>query len=483
MTHEFTWCGRTFTLQKHPEAMRAHRAGRFTAEQLAQQSWYLRIRVDGQPRTIRLGNHRTTEAVQMAKRILAQRSQSPTDLTKALDSLRPARNTFPTIRTIVDAMLSAPVATTEHTRVGYVSGTKVFLETTLGTMPAWDSHTVDVLTPDLVYRYRAAIHARAQAEAWDDARRSRAYRSGNSVLRDIRALFTPALQEYYRIGRQLTLPDLTGFREAPGFDGAAKTSSQYRRPSDTLLRATLSQLHATRDTHPARFVLVWLALGFGLRKSEAAAVRVGWFKRIEGRIHLELRAVVMPGSTKESPVTKNGEESPLIPVANDAWTHLGPLLEGRDPEEYAVPAVSATERRDTHFRALSTWLHDLGWETGKQYHEFRALAGALVYDACRDLYRVSRWMRHSSVTVTEKSYGRYNATSLPNTPASIVTAACVSLVPDARTDARGQSSQTVSNETHTAPFRIISEVAEPAQTVNFPTLPTEDTDSEDVKRP
>jgi len=483
MTHKFTWRSQTWTLHKHPAAIRAQRLGKLTEAQLAARPWYIRLTVAGKLRDIRLGDHRTAEAVAIAKKTLAQRAEDQNALAGALDSLRPVRNTYPTFRVVVDAMHTAPVSTTAHTRAGYASGTKVFLETTLGTLPAWDSHTVDVLTPDLVYKYRAAIHARSQAEHWDDARRARAYRSGNSVLRDIRALFTPALQEYYRIAHKLTLPDLTPFREAPGFDGATKTSSQYRRPSDDLLRTTLTELQATRDTHRARFLLIWLALGFGLRKSEAAAVRVGWFRTINGRIHLELRAVVEPGSTTESPVTKNGDQSPLIPVANDAWTHLGPLLEGQPADAYAVPAEHATERRDTHFRAISAWLQGLGWETGKQYHEFRALAGAWVYDACRDLYRVSRWMRHSSVTVTEKAYGRYNSTDTPDAPAAAVLAAIASPNRDAIGDAKGYGNQTLPNDAKEASFGVVSGQPIEAQAVNFPLVTPEPVVSERLMRP
>lgn len=422
MTHAFLWRGNTYTLAKHPEAQAQAKAGTITAEQLAARPWYLRITVDGKRRPIRLGDHRTAEAVALAKRILAQRADDAGALGGALDALRPQPATFPTLRQVVDLMMAAPIETTAHTRAGYASGAKVFIETALGTSPPWDSRTLDILTPDLVYKYRSAIHARAKTEGWDDARKARACRSGNSCLRDIRALFTPALQEFYRIGHKLTLPDLAAFRAAPGFANAAKTASQYRRPSDALLARTLADLQAGRDTERARFILVWLAIGFGLRKSEAAAVRCGWFREIGGRVHLELRAVVEPGSVHESSMTKNGEVCPLIPCANGAWGQLAPLLEGQPGDAYAVPATSKTERRDYHFRDISDWLRGLGWLTGKQYHEFRALAGAWYYDTCRDLYRTSRWMRHSSVTVTEKSYGRYNATDTPDAPSPAIAA-------------------------------------------------------------
>jgi integrase len=434
----------------------AARKGTITREKLAAGPWYLRVSIDGKLRPVRIAQSRSTDAIAEAKRILTQRAEDAPNLARALDSLRPVRSTAPTIRQIVDAMMSAPISTTEHTRRGYTSGTKMFLETTLGPVPAWDTRTIDALTPELVYKYRSAVHARLVAADADDLARARAYRTGNSILRDIRALFTPQLQEHYRIAHVLEIPaTIAAFREAPGFDGATKSQTQYRRPSDQLLSATLSDLMATRDTHRARFVAVWLALGFGLRKSEAAAVRVGWFREVDGHINLELRAVVKPGSTSESPMTKNGDVAPLIPCANGAWKHLGPILATMSPDDYAIPASSPTERRDGVFREISTWLAARGWETQKQYHEFRALGGCWLADATKDLYAVSRWLQHSSVTVTERAYGRYLRSSIPD-----VSPTMISNLPDSRRDTRPDSSashhQTTPNDTNTVLFGAVS---------------------------
>ena len=483
MTHEFTWRGRTFTLSKHPAHMVSHRAGKMTAAQLAQRPWYIRLVVAGQQRTIRLGDHRTAEAVALAKRVLTQRADDSDALTKALDAIGRPKSEWPTFGTIADLMMDAPVSTTPHTRKGYLSGAKVFIETTLGALPDWRTRTIDVLTPSLIFEFKSVLHRRAQEGHWTDAERARSHRSGNSTLRDIRALFTPALQEFYQIRHGLQMPaTLTAFRGAPGFSGAAKATHEYRRPSDDLLGRTLAELQSTRDTHRARFVLIWLALVFGVRKSEAAAVRRGWFVQIDGRMHLELRAVIEPGATTESDLTKNGQEAPRIPVCNGAWAQLAPCLEGLAPEDHVVPAQNMSERRDGHFRAISDWMRQLGWETAKQFHEFRALAGAWLYDHTRDLYQVSRWLRHSSVTITERNYGRYNRTQTTDAAAPIM-AALVSRPAVTGPDTTGYMHQTKPNDTSQASFGIISDVADPAQTVNFPTLPTEDTDSEDVKRP
>lgn len=314
-----------------------------------------------------------------------------------------------TLGAVVAAFEGAPGDWTPHTRRGYVGGLRTLVETALGTTPAWDSHPVSILTADFVFRFRHAVQVRSTG--LDDARRAQLARSANTALRSARALFSPHLLEHYRFSANLTLPSLIDFREAPGFRAVAK--DDYRIPSDELVRATLANLDATRDTHPDRYAAVWLALGFGLRKSEAAAVRAGWFVRFNGRVHLELRAVVQPGTPgQESTATKSGAVCPRIPVANGAWDRLGPVVEALAPDQHVLaPAGTDTYRGDALFDEISAWLRGLGWQTSKAFHEFRALAGCWV--AMRDGLLVARdWLRHSSVTTTERHYGRYVRTTV-----------------------------------------------------------------------
>jgi len=337
---------------------------------------------------------------------------------------------------IVEAFRSVPGDWTPHTRRGYIGGLRTLLETTLGSDVPWDSHLVSILTPNLVFRFRQAVQA--DAASLDDARRAQLARSANTVLRSARALFSPHLQEAYRITAGLNLPDMTGFREAPGFRHVQK--EDYRIPSDELIRATLEDLERSKSEHPDRYAAVWLALGFGLRKSEAAAVRAGWFVRLNGRIHLELREVVQPGTPGQtSNQTKNGAIAPRIPVTHGAWEHLGPIIEPLAPEDHVLaPSANATYRGDQLFDEISEWLRGLGWQTTKAYHEFRALAGCWV--AMRDGLLVARdWLRHSSITTTERHYGRYVRTAVSDLPATAL-------------DTTRHATQTAPNDTRLAQF-------------------------------
>jgi integrase len=331
----------------------------------------------------------------------------------ALDASRLRADTsVVTLGQVIEAFTAAPGDWTPHTKRGYTGSLRSIIDTALGTEPAWETRPITVLTGDLVYRYRQAVMRSAGDEG--SARLSQLCRSANTALRSARALFAPALLEHYRRESKLRLPDLSEFRTAPGFRGVAK--DDYHIPSDDLIRRTMEDLDRTRETHPDRYAAVWLALGFGLRRSEAAAVRANWFIRLNGRIHLELHEVVQPGTPGQtSTATKNGQVRPRIPVTNDAWRHLEPIVAARTRDQHLLaPDGTNTYRVDHLFDEVSAWLRGLGWETDKAYHEFRALAGCWV--AMRDGLLVARdWLRHASVTTTERHYGRYVRTAVSDT--------------------------------------------------------------------
>ena len=323
-----------------------------------------------------------------------------------------------TIVDVLEAFAATPGDWTPQTRRGYVGGLRTVIETALGTEPHWKSRPVTCLTGELVYRFKNLV----ALQSTDDARRAQLARSANTALRSARALFSPTLLEHYRLEHALTLPDLTEFRDAPGFRHVQK--EDYRIPPDDLVARTLQELERTKAEHPDRYAAIWLALGFGLRKSEAAAVRAGWFIRLNGRIHLELRAVVQPGTPGQtSTATKNGQVAPRIQVTNGAWERLAPIVEAMGAEDHVLaPKGTAHYRGDDLFDEISDWLRGLGWKTTKAFHEFRALAGCWV--AMRDGLLVARdWLRHSSVTTTEKHYGRYVRTQVTDVPVTVLVTA------------------------------------------------------------
>lgn len=374
----------------------------------------------------------------------------------ALEASRLRSASGTTLGQIVESFETAPGDWTPQTKRGYTASLRIIIETALGTAPAWGSRPVSILNSDLVYRFRQAVmSSESNAGA---ARLAQACRSANTALRSARALFAPPLVEHYRRAAGLTIPDLSEFRSAPGFRGVAK--DDYRIPPDELIRRTMEDLERTRESHPDRYAAIWLAIGFGLRRSEAAAVRANWFLQLNGRVHLELREVIQPGTpAKTSGATKNGSVRPRIPVANGAWMHLGPIVSSRKSEQHVLaPEGTSTYRADALFDEISAWLRSIGWQTDKAFHEFRALAGCWV--AMRDGLLVARdWLRHASVTTTERHYGRYVRTQ--------VTDAAWDAPRDTARDTGISSPHTAPNVTIAAPFGNVYDTRPTVQVVDF----------------
>lgn len=305
---------------------------------------------------------------------------------------------------------------------------------------AWNIPTVDdaalarplsALNADLIWTWKqnlttyAAAQAQLAADAGEDPqyRRAQILRSANSLLRQARSIFTPHLLEAYRRHRTreaaaLTLPDLAPFLEAPAFPGAAK--QDYFPADDHLIAKTFAALEHLEPGGavprlPASapdlnlYLAIWLAIGFGLRKSEVAQVRKNAFLTRDGATWLRLATT-----------TKNGS-LPEIRAQLGAAEKLQPHLDQLQPEDYLLRG-HPTERTEDVFRRCSTWMRDLGWQTEKTFHEWRAWSGCQIALA-HGLLAARDHLRHASIQTTERNYGRYLKTkiaevklTLPNLP-------------------------------------------------------------------
>ena len=381
--HEFTYEGKNRTIFKRGD------------------KWSIRLYTAYGDRWISLKTGILGSAIEAAKAIIkANQTMKAEDFREALgQKSRPAQ--VPTLGSIIDAFSTCPLNIGGDSRYGYIWAMRTIIEWTLGKETDWKERPVSILDGDLVFNYRTEVTRRAIKDRATAADLERTQRSANSCLRQARALFSDHMLEYYRIKAGLLLPDLAGFRSAPGFRGTVKTD--YQPPSDELIRTTLEELEVTRDLHPERYLACWLAIGFGLRKSEVSALKGNCFLEINGRHHVEIRAVSCRDG--ESDLTKNGTRAPRIPVANGAWPHLQTLIEPVPPGAYLIGGT-ATYRTETLFREVNAWLREVGFKTQKGFHELRAYAGCQV--ALRDgLLAASKWLRHESITTTQQFYGRY----------------------------------------------------------------------------
>ena len=261
------------------------------------------------------------------------------------------------------------------------------IRTALGPDPAPERRPLDVLSADTLLAWRDAV-SQGDASARGAAR----------ILAQARTVFSRDLRTEYRI-RKLPLPaGLTDFLTLTGIKATVK--GDYNKPNDLILARTFEALPALEQSDPNLFRAVWLALGFGLRKSEVSEARGDWFTVIAGRVHCTL------------PDQKNGREDGQIEIQNGAWTHLAPHLEPRSPVQYLLDGT-ATEREEAVFRRCSAWMRALGWETQKAFHEWRAYAICSVAESTRSLEYASRWARHADLTTTQRNYGRYLKITAP----------------------------------------------------------------------
>lgn len=276
-----------------------------------------------------------------------------------------------------------------------------------GTRKAAPQISISTLDGDLVHEFKHAMLDECAPLSEIDRRRR--LRTANSLIRQARSVFSGEMLSIYKRDHHITLPpDFHTFLSEPVFNDVSSTIDDYKLPPDHIISKTFAALETIATTDPNIHTAIWLALGFGLRKSEIAGVRARNFMTVQGKPHLELEEVWVQRHCNL--VTKNGTARPRIPCTNGAWIHLEPRIRACQPDDYLL-AGGCGERLEQTFRRVSQWMRELGWETQKAIHEFRAYAGCQV--AMRDgIYKASKWLRHSTVSVTEKHYSRYVHTSV-----------------------------------------------------------------------
>lgn len=281
-----------------------------------------------------------------------------------------------------------------------------------------DQVPLEDLTGDLVFRFRQAVLDAAQAEHSTDVRAAQLQRSANSILRQARSIFTPAMLSYYKRGLHLELPtSLRDFADEPGFKAVGKTD--YNKPNDQIITRTFADLPALAKDDPNLFVAIWAALGFGLRKSEIAQARVAWFIQRDGATYLR------------GDVLDKAGKIPDILCQLGADVKLAPYLADRPAADHLLTGTD-TERNELVYRRCSAWMKARGWKTQKSIHEFRAFAICQVAQATGNLLEAQKWARHASYSTTEKSYGRYITTGRTQVALTLPAGAQMAVVSPAR---------------------------------------------------
>lgn len=252
-----------------------------------------------------------------------------------------------------------------------------------------------LLTGATAGRFFDAVVRAAEAEA-DQKAGARVKRSALSVFNQAKAVLQPAARiEYGRAG--VNLPEVAEFiaegdLRRKKFKGVAV---RHEPPDWALVERVLAAWPELKEWN--MFAAVGLELAFGLRAGEVAQARWDWFqmrgeKRGEWWCWADARA-------------KNGTGEIHVPALNPFWaTFWERSQEPGVRSQETVLGGTETERRDLVFRRVSEWLRGLGWTKQKTNHGLRAYAGAEVAIRWRSLFTAQMWLRHESVTTTERHY-------------------------------------------------------------------------------
>jgi integrase len=259
------------------------------------------------------------------------------------------------------------------------------------------------LSKDLVRGYKRLVLEKAVRDGDTQAETARRQRTANSTLRQARSIFSKEMLEHYQVncGLKFNLTHLEEFRTTPGFLGLRRTP--YNQPQDSQVSKMIAALDQISSSDPDVYLICWLGLTFGLRKSEVAPLTSDCFVRLDGEVYVEIRTVEGRGSLRDT--TKNGQEVPRVKAANGGWSKIGPIVE-RIPRGRYLIGGSDTYRTDGIFRRVNDWLTSQGWRTQKKFHELRAFAGSRVI-MNDGIEAASSWLRHGSISLTQAHYGRY----------------------------------------------------------------------------
>ncbi len=245
-----------------------------------------------------------------------------------------------------------------------------------------DAKSSSVLTGDLIRQFERIRMAGAKTEP---ARR-RARASVRSYVVQARSLVAPRKMRFYE---DINLPDLDAFRK----ERVEMPKRSKPRALDTgVIAAINAAAPKLASTDPAVYVAFLLFSRLGLRNVEIRNARWRWIEN--GRIGIIERP-----------------EENFYPKGSEGWVPIAPdvlkeLMRFRhlSTNDYIVPGVTATDRKDAVDRRHSAWVGQWIKDRSKTSYELRRYAGSLVYNATRDILKVRDFLRHASVETTQQWY-------------------------------------------------------------------------------
>jgi integrase len=260
------------------------------------------------------------------------------------------------------------------------SALRLLVRTARGGDP--DAHSASVLTGDLIRQFERIRIAEAKTEP---ARR-RARASIRSYVVQARSVVAPRKMRFYE---EINLPNLDAFRN----ERVEMPKRSKPRALDTgVIAAINAAAPKLASTDPAVYVAFLMFSRLGMRNIEIRNARWSWIEN--GRIGIIER--------REENFYPKGSEG-WVPIAPDVLTELM-KFRALSTNDYVVPGVTATDRKEAVDRRHSTWVGQWIKDRSKTSYELRRYAGSLVYNATRDILKVRDFLRHASVETTQQWY-------------------------------------------------------------------------------
>jgi integrase len=176
--------------------------------------------------------------------------------------------------------------------------------------------------------------------------------------------------------------------------------------------ASVRPAHRDRpeEEHPEWGLMVRFAAYTGLRAAEITGLRVGRVDLLRGVIDVRQTAYVVQGEMLVDQPTKN-RQARQVPIprglADDLAAHLAATGHAGSPRAFVFPGPNGEPIRQGWFynRIFKPAVVRAGLRSNVRFHDLRHTYASRLIDQGESMFTVSRLMGHSSITVTEGTYG------------------------------------------------------------------------------
>ncbi len=256
----------------------------------------------------------------------------------------------------------------------------------------------DILTEDLIYQFRSN-HRAACKQAGEEISKI----GVNSRITNARSVFT----EPKLFFPGLTLPDLTGFREAKGEKNAGEEAGFEPLPAGLIERMDAAA-HLLRELQPDMLRGYVLVRNFGLRTIEVQKAIGSWFTSEPtaddpGRVVLTVRNRARnPRSGETGSKVKNGRVRFIV-----VPPEFRELFAGFQSEEFIIMPKGTVGARERFIqRTLSAWFRQFIPDRVGSTYELRKHAGSEVLTRTGKIAEAAAFLGDSMATA-EKWYAKW----------------------------------------------------------------------------